>query len=345
MDALIRDYNTRISTLKRLNREYEAEKVGKINQLEQKVQKKIANLEKQKEQIESDFTSQLNKFYEDLGAQKRQLENKISRETEYVQEWTTKYTKSKEVVDKLEENKHNKTGQYDKKLSELDAETSKYQTEYERITGRLQQLDEETKENYTALANLPPLDIEGLTHESSDKRSAFTNKILWAQIQHTNEIYKLSYEKIDLDQKLKDVGQRCNDVAAAKEQYLQLQEAELKEPHQTLRYNQKSMNKYKSKLKKTREDLQALLDTEEPFKSQNEADKKTEREKINKKIRKLKNELPAKRKQIKKEYDDMVAANENTIVNLNSQLKKAEQMESQLKKRLDELNPAVPNSK
>ena len=80
-DALITDYNTRISTLEKLNRDYAAEKEQKLKELDKKTKTKVNRLKKEQDKFEAESGSEINKFYEDFGAQKKQLENKINRET------------------------------------------------------------------------------------------------------------------------------------------------------------------------------------------------------------------------------------------------------------------------
>ena len=337
LDALIADYNSRISTLEKLNRDYLAEKAQKLKELDKKTKNKIKQLEKERESLEAGFGSEINKFYEDFGAQKKQLENKINREANHVQDWNKKFTKSKDIIEKLEAEKSAKTEKFNEQLAGLENDQADQNSKYKEVIERLLFLDQQARTNYDSLNNMPPLDIDKITHESVNKRSAYTNEMLWAQIHNANETFTLSNKKIELDKVIQKLGKQIAKANDEKEKFVQLMEAELKEPYATYRYNEKNLKKYKDNLAKTRKDLQALLDTEDPFKKSNEVDKKKAIEKIKKKIAKVKGELPDKKKGIMKDYDAMIAANKKTIENLLEQLKKAVTMESQLKKRLDEL--------
>ena len=336
-DSLIADYLSRISTLEKLNRDYTAEKELKLKEIDKKTKDKIDRLKKELEKLEAESGSEINKFYENFGAQKKQLENKINRETAHLQDWTTKLTKSKDIVVKLEAAKEEKTNHYNEKLAELERKKTEDQSEYDRIVQRLITLDQEARKNYAALNDLPPLDIDKITHESNNRISAYTNEILWAQIHNTNETFTLSNLKIELDKKIDKLISKIAKATEKKEKDLKLLEAELEEPRSTFGYNEKNLNKYKAMLDRTRDELQKLLDTEEPFKGKNEANKKKAIQKIKAKIKALENQIPEQRDKIIKDYDAMIAANEKTIRNLKAQLKKTELWESQLKNRLNEL--------
>lgn len=336
-DALIADYISRISTLEKLNRDYAAEKEQKLKDLDKKINNKINQLKKEQDKIEAKTGSEINKFYENFGAQKKQLENKITRETNHLKDWTTKFTKSKDIVVKLEAAKEEKTNVYNDKLADLEKGKSEELSEYEKVVQRLLYLDQEARKNYGDLNNLPPLDIDKITHESNNKISAYTNEILWAQIHNTNETFTLSNRKIELDKQIDTMSKKIAKTTENMEKDLQLLDAELEEPRSTFNYNEKNMNKYKTMLEQTRNDLQKLMDTEEPFKSQNEGDKKKSLQNIKGKIKAVEGEIPTQKEKIIKDYDAMIAANEKTIRNLKAQLKKTEMWESQLKNRLDEL--------
>lgn len=338
LDALVSDYNTKINALKKANRASAKRKVERIEELESKTQAKIDRLEKQRDGEEGKLSAEAKGFYEEFGAKKSQIENRISRETKHLQDWTTKYTQSKDIVDKLVKELTEKVGNYDGKLGELDKELKERQDNYQQVIDRLKYLDKESIENYKALNELPPLDIPGLTHESSDKRSAFTNKILWVQITNTNEIFKLSYEKIELDKQINKLKKRIKDTGGSKEKYSTGKDGELKEPRATMEYNQKNMKKYQSKLDATRKELQALLDTEEPFKTKSDKAKKKLNNDINAKIAKLKAELPGLIDEIKREHEETVANNNVAIQHLEEQVVKAQDMEVHLKKRLKEIS-------
>ena len=188
LDALIEDYNARIDVLRKVIADAKKARKDKIRELEKETQAEIDRLEKQRKDLEKKWVRKEEKFYEEFKSKKVELENFIQREKKHAADWNGKLKKADEDLEKLRANNTKRLGEHDKKLAELKDELAENEERYNEIIELLKKLDGESMTNYSALCNMPAMEIDNITFESDDKLSAFSKKVIWFQHQTVHEI-------------------------------------------------------------------------------------------------------------------------------------------------------------